>query len=391
MVLYHRDEGSSMSTSRVLVVDDERAIRRGIARVLERHGFEVATASDGQCASEWLDDHGCDVVVCDISMPRLDGLGLLRHVSRFDLDIPVVLITGAPTLESAIQAIEYGAFHYLTKPFEPRELLKTVVRAAHLRRMASLKAQALALSGLPGGRAGDLGALTASFERALGSLWMAYQPILRASDGSVMGYEALMRTEDPGLPHPGAMLDAAERLARLPELGRAVRSRAVGPMIDQPGLLFINLHPRDLDDENLWSVEAPLTSMAERTVLEITERASLENVRSVRKRVEALRDLGFRIAVDDLGAGYAGLTSFASLQPDFVKYDMSLVRGVHRDPVRQKLIRSMTDLCVEMGIEVVAEGIETPEERDVLVKLGCHLLQGFRFGKPGPPFPEVTW
>jgi EAL domain-containing protein (putative c-di-GMP-specific phosphodiesterase class I) len=200
-----------------------------------------------------------------------------------------------------------------------------------------------------------------------------------------------MRTDDPGLPHPGAMLDAAERLARLPDLGRAVRQRAVGPMDAGRGMLFINLHPRDLDDEELWSPDAPLSRIAEQTVLEITERASLENVRSVRKRVEALRELGFRIAVDDLGAGYAGLTSFASLQPDFVKFDMSLVRGVDRDPVRQKLIRSMTDLCMEMDIEVVAEGIETPEERDVVVELGCHLLQGFRFGKPGRPFPDVAW
>jgi EAL domain-containing protein (putative c-di-GMP-specific phosphodiesterase class I) len=380
-----------MSTSRILVVDDEPAIRRGIARVLERRGFDVETAQDGQQAADWLDHDTCDVVVCDISMPRLDGLGLLRHVSLLDLDIPVILITGAPSLESAIQAIEYGAFHYLTKPFDPQELLQTVVRAAHLRRMAALKAQALALSGLPGGRAGDLGALAASFERALDSLWMAYQPILRASDGTVFGYEALMRTDDPGLPHPGAMLDAAERLARLPDLGRAVRQRAVGPMDAGRGMLFINLHPRDLDDEELWSPDAPLSRIAEQTVLEITERASLENVRSVRKRVEALRELGFRIAVDDLGAGYAGLTSFASLQPDFVKFDMSLVRGVDRDPVRQKLIRSMTDLCMEMDIEVVAEGIETPEERDVVVELGCHLLQGFRFGKPGRPFPDVAW
>lgn len=380
-----------MSASTVLIVDDEAAIRRGIARILEQHGFEVATAEDGQEAAHWLDAHSCDVVVCDISMPRLDGLGLLRHTARLDMDIPVVLITGAPSLESAIQAVEYGAFNYLTKPFQPRDLLDTVVRAAHLRRMAAFKAQALALSGLPGGRGGDLGGLTASLDRALDSLWIAYQPIVRAHDGSVFGYEALMRSENPGLPHPGAMINAAERLARLPDLGRTVRQRAVEPMTPQRGLLFVNLHPCDLEDEDLRSPKASLSRIAARTVLEITERASLESVRNVRQRVEELRALGFRIALDDLGAGYAGLTSFASLQPDFVKYDMSLVRGIHRDPVRQRLIRSMTDLCVEMGIEVVAEGVEIPQERDTLVDLGCHLLQGFLFGKPGRPFPSVTW
>ena len=98
-----------------------------------------------------------------------------------------------------------------------------------------------------------------------------------------------------------------------------------------------------------------------------------------------------RIAVDDLGAGYAGLTSFAQLEPEFVKLDMSLVRDVHRVALKRKLIRSMTTLCKEMGIVVVAEGIETVEERDNVIALGCDLLQGYLFAKPGRPFPEVRW
>ena len=382
-----------MATSNVLVVDDEEAIRRAVSRLLQRHGFEVESAGDGEEAREVLERGKTDVVVCDIAMPRMDGMTFLKHVSRRDLDIPVILMTGAPSLDTAIEAIEYGAFHYLTKPFESEDLRRTVVRAAHLRRMAKLKAQALALSGLPGSRAGDLGSLEASFDRALASLWMAYQPIMRAEDRTVVGYEALMRSDDPGLPHPGAVLDAAERLARLPELGQLIRERATAPMLadEQRGLLFLNLHPRDLVDEHLVSRTAPLTALASRTVLEVTERASLDNLSDVRRRVERLRSLGFRIAVDDLGAGYAGLTSFASLEPDYVKFDMSLVRGLDRDPVRQKLMRSMNDLCVEMNIQTVAEGIETPAERDAVIDTGCHLLQGYLIAKPGRPFPDAAW
>jgi len=382
-----------VATSNILIVDDEEAIRRAVSRLLQRSGFEVESAGDGEEAKGVLERGQTDVVVCDIAMPRMDGMAFLKHVSRRDLDIPVILMTGAPSLDTAIEAIEYGAFHYLTKPFEPSELLRTVVRAAHLRRMAKLKAQALAISGLPGGRAGDLGSLEASFDRALASLWMAYQPILRAEDRQVVGYEALMRSDDPGLPHPGAVLDAAERLARLPELGQLIRERATAPMLadEQRGLLFLNLHPRDLVDEHLISRKAPLTALASRTVLEVTERASLDNLSDVRRRVERLRSLGFRIAVDDLGAGYAGLTSFASLQPDYVKFDMSLVRGLDRDPVRQKLMRSMNDLCVEMDIQTVAEGIETEAERDAVIDTGCDLLQGYRIAKPGRPFPDAAW
>ncbi len=101
--------------------------------------------------------------------------------------------------------------------------------------------------------------------------------------------------------------------------------------------------------------------------------------------------MGFRIAVDDLGAGYAGLTSFALLEPDFVKFDMALVRDVQTSPIRQKLIGSMTTLCREMGMRVVAEGIETVEERDTVMQLGCDLLQGFLLGRPGRAFPTPTW
>jgi EAL domain-containing protein (putative c-di-GMP-specific phosphodiesterase class I) len=101
--------------------------------------------------------------------------------------------------------------------------------------------------------------------------------------------------------------------------------------------------------------------------------------------------MGFRIAVDDLGAGYAGLTAFAQLEPEFVKLDMSLVRDIHSNKVKQKLVRSITALCADMGIAVVAEGIEVQEERDAIIDLGCDLLQGYLLAKPGKPFPSICW
>jgi EAL domain-containing protein (putative c-di-GMP-specific phosphodiesterase class I) len=101
--------------------------------------------------------------------------------------------------------------------------------------------------------------------------------------------------------------------------------------------------------------------------------------------------MGFRIAIDDLGAGYAGLTSFALLEPEIVKLDMTLVRDVHLNSTKQKLVRSMTQLAHDMGMMVVGEGVETAAERDALVNLGCDLLQGYLFAKPNMAFPAVTW
>jgi EAL domain-containing protein (putative c-di-GMP-specific phosphodiesterase class I) len=133
---------------------------------------------------------------------------------------------------------------------------------------------------------------------------------------------------------------------------------------------------------------APLSRVASRVVLEITERASLERMAGVAERIRGLRELGFRIALDDLGAGYAGLTSFATLTPDVVKVDMSLVRDIDGDPLRQKLVGSIASLCKSLGILVVGEGIETEGERAAVVSAGCDLLQGYLFGKPAALAPE---
>jgi EAL domain-containing protein (putative c-di-GMP-specific phosphodiesterase class I) len=233
--------------------------------------------------------------------------------------------------------------------------------------------------------------LGAVLDRALDRLWMAYQPIVHAKTDSLFGYEALLRSDDPELPDPGAFLDAAERLGRVYDVGRSVRQRAIEPMhrLPQSVLLFVNLHPVELNDETLISPSAPLTAIASRVVLEITERASLEAIPDAPRRVAQLRELGFRIAIDDLGAGYSGLTSLVQLEPEFVKLDMSLVRDVHTHPVKRKLVRSMTTLCKDMGITVIAEGIEVAEERDTIVELGCDILQGYLLAKPGRAFPEM--
>jgi EAL domain-containing protein (putative c-di-GMP-specific phosphodiesterase class I) len=222
---------------------------------------------------------------------------------------------------------------------------------------------------------------------------MAFQPIVSWETRSLYGYEALVRSSEPTLPHPGALIDAGERLGKLKLLGRTIRAAAAKAFERAPdnALLFVNLHPHDLNDDAILDPDGPLTKLADRVVLEITERAAVADGQDVRDRVAALRSLGYRIAIDDLGAGYAGLTAFAQLEPEVVKLDMSLVRDVHTQSTKRKLIRSMTELCHDMGRIVVAEGIECVEERDVLAKLGCEMMQGYLFAKPGEPFPAVKW
>lgn len=384
---------ASPSRGKLLLVDDDPALLRAFARMLKCEGFEVDTRSDGEAAVEAVRHNRYDAIVSDIDMPRLDGVAMLERVRAHDLDVPVILVTGNPTLDTAIAAIEHGALRYVPKPVEGDELRRMVRDAVRLHRLARAKREALELVGAQDNFAGDRAGLTASFGRALDTLWIAYQPIVSWSRREVFGYEALLRSREPSLPHPGAVLDAAERLDRVHELGRIIRGRAAEPLALMPddGMLFVNLHARDLLDEHLFDVAAPLTTVAKRVVLEITERASLHHVRDLAARIARLREMGFRIAVDDLGAGYAGLTSFAQLEPEVVKLDMSLVRGVHTQPTKLTLVRTMITMCRELGMQVVAEGIETTQERDAIVDAGCDLMQGYLFAKPGSAFPPACF
>ncbi len=380
---------SAATKGRILVVDDEPALLRAFRRCLALRGFHVDTAPGGEAAIEQLNAHEYDVILSDIAMPRMDGIQLLREVREHDLDVPVILVTGEPAVSTAVKALEYGAFHYLTKPVENDNLEEVLDKAVRLHRMARMRREAAELLGGNAG-AGDRAGLEASFGSALATLWMAYQPIVR-TNGAVYGYEALLRSKEPSLPHPGAVIEAAIKLERVDELSRTIRERAVSAVTPESGLLFVNLHTTDLLDSQLYEPDAPLSRVADRVVLEITERSSLDEIKDVKRRVAVLREMGFRIAVDDLGAGYAGLTSFALLEPDIVKLDMSLVRDVHQAPTKQKLIRSIAQLCADMGMLVVGEGVETREERDALIDLGCDLLQGYFIAKPGPAFPELNW
>lgn len=383
----------SRAPTKVLIVDDDAALLRLMAQVLTAAGYEVLTTTGGQQASALLAEHRFDTIVSDIAMPDMDGIKLLQAIRARDLDVPVILMTGLPNLRTAMQAVEHGALLYLSKPVNLAKLEQAIAKAVRLNQVAQLKREALALVDNGGFGSAERVALEASFQRALETLWIAYQPIVDVRGRSLFGYEVLLRSLEHSLPSPIAVLDAAERLGLLDDLGRTIRDlAALGMAGSAPGCaFFVNLHARDLMDSALLSPESPLSTVADRVVLEITERASLDGVRELRKTLATLRSMGFRIAIDDLGAGYAGLASFATLEPEFVKLDMSLIRGIDKSAVKERLVRSMTTLCKDLGMHVVGEGVETAEERDVLVDLGCDFLQGYLLAKPGKPFPTFSW
>src|SRR6185369_4159101 len=380
---------------RVVLADDDPDLLRALARTLERAGHEVMRVPDGKHACEHigrLDPRDVDVVVTDITMPGADGLEVMRAAHKLDPDLPVLFMTGMPTVETAVQALESGAYRYLMKPVDPDVLLQAVAQAVEVRH--SVRAL------LPDTRPGlsppssrVRAELSGRFDSALNHLWMAFQPIVCWSERRIHAYEALVRNDEPSLSRPDHLFDAAEQLHRVQELGRTIRRAVAQAVVNAPtdALIFVNLHANDLTDEELYAENAPLAVFAERIVFEITERTSLDKMSDIQERMAALRARGYRIAVDDLGAGYAGLSSLASLQPEVVKLDMSLVRGVDQQPIKQQLVASLQTLGGPLGIRVVAEGVETVAERDTLVNIGCDLFQGYLFAKPARNFPTVNW
>jgi diguanylate cyclase (GGDEF)-like protein len=215
----------------------------------------------------------------------------------------------------------------------------------------------------------------------------AYQPIVRAGAG-VFGYEALCRPEHSAFPHPGVLFSTAERAGRVAELGRMAREVALRALPDlAEGLrLFLNLHPLELNNALVAEAEELRDKLGGRVVFEITESAQIHDYERMRGLIHRLQASGYEVAVDDLGAGYAGLNSLALLKPDFVKLDMALVRAVENDASVGRLIRHVLDFARGEGIQVVGEGVETARERELVVELGCELLQGYYFAKPAPPF-----
>ena len=376
----------------VLLVDDSELVRRAYGDYLTSVGFEVRLAAHAEEALRYARESPYDVVLSDISMPGMDGIEFLKALRQHDLDVPVVLMTAGATLQTAVKAVEYGAFRYFTKPVPKKDLEDVLRRAARYHALTTLQRKALAAAGGSFDWPGDRAALEARFQAALDRLFIAFQPIVAWGERSIRAYEVLVRSHEPSLSRPVDLIEAAQRLGRLNDLGRAVRAHAARSAADLPEEvgLFINLHPDDLNDDALYDSN-PLAAVASRVVLEVTEQVSLDGVQRLTDRVTELRRMGFRVAVDDLGAGYAGLSSMAHIEPEYVKLDRSLTCDVHSNATKRKLVRSMTELCADLGMHVIAEAVESERDRDALIGSGCELLQGFLFAKPNAIPPAVNW
>jgi EAL domain-containing protein (putative c-di-GMP-specific phosphodiesterase class I) len=364
---------------RVLVVDDDPAMRRVCARVLGNEGWEVVVVEGGKAAIASVCEQTVpfDCVVSDVHMPEIDGFALIAAIRRYDDELPVLLMTGDPSLDGAVRAIDTGAVSYLSKPFDHETLAAGVARAARRHGVARMRRRARSTTD------SELTKLAARFDNALARSWMAFQPIIDVTLSRPFAYEALVRTDEGSLNRPDVLIATAERLGRIHDLGRTVRAAVAHAAANVPDdvLIFVNVHGLELTDEDLFGDSCALAPLASRIVLEITERIGLDAVAGP-AQVEMLRQRGYRIAVDDLGAGYAALGALATLEPEVVKLDMSLVRDIDRHPTKRRVVGAIATLCRELGSRVIAEGVETQAELRTVRDAGIDLIQGFLFARP---------
>lgn len=223
-----------------------------------------------------------------------------------------------------------------------------------------------------------------------------FQPILAADTGAVIGHEALLRgqRQDGSLMFPGEILSTAADNDLLFQVDRQARETALHSAAAQclDGQIFINFIPTAIYDpvhclQSTVGWAKNLGIAPDRIVFEVVETERVDDIEHLKRILDFYRTSGYRVALDDVGSGYASLNLLAQIRPDIIKVDMEIIRHIDTDPGRQTVFRALIGIARELDIQVLAEGIETPGELAHVVAEGADLLQGYLFARPAPEPP----
>lgn len=242
---------------------------------------------------------------------------------------------------------------------------------------------------------GDKALALVQFERLIddGELFPHYQSIVKLSDQQPIGYEVLGRSRVFGLQNPSEMFAAASQLDCEALLSEKLRSAGVerGKVLGSESNLFVNTHPKELDRSEFYVSLKELRMLApeQAITLEIHE-AAVTNLTMMRELCAVLKDLDIKLAFDDFGVGQARLVELGEIRPDYLKFDMKLTKNIDQaNPKRQELVALFANLVNNLGIETLAEGVETIECHNTLCQMGFKLGQGFLYGR-AVPLSEIT-
>lgn len=224
-----------------------------------------------------------------------------------------------------------------------------------------------------------------------GAMSSVYQPVVDVVRGTVVGYEALVRFDDPAVVNPESWFAAARRLGRAAELDAAALRSAFSARSDLPANCFlaVNVGPDVLTStavRDAWAAAGALDGI----VVELTETTRIERYADLEPDLNRLRAAGALLAIDDLGSGYAGLSHLIELRPALIKLDRELVRGIDRDEAKRALAEMIGTFAGRIDAWLLAEGIETAAELETVASLGIPLAQGYYLARPAPPWAALT-
>jgi EAL domain-containing protein (putative c-di-GMP-specific phosphodiesterase class I)/AmiR/NasT family two-component response regulator len=387
-----------LAAATVMIVDDQEANLALLERILDDGGVgRVISVRDPIAAIARCVQLPPDLLVLDLHMPEMDGFGVMAELKRELGDerfLPILVLTADVTRSTRERALLAGAKDFVTKPFDRIEIM---LRVSNLIETASLYQQVASDNErlrreLEAERAEERRGVRERRDRldrverllAADDLTIAFQPVVDLFDGEVVGAEALARFPSAVPRPPNLWFDDAHAVGLGDELEVRAIERAIEQLRGLPAgaFLAVNVSPSVVASPML--LDALSRCDGRRIVVELTEHSRIEEYESLIASLDALRLQGIRVAVDDAGAGYAGLRHILRLRPDLLKMDIELIRGIDTDPARRALAAALRSFADEIGAVVVAEGVETAAELETLRGLDVRFGQGYHLARPGP-------
>jgi EAL domain-containing protein (putative c-di-GMP-specific phosphodiesterase class I)/CheY-like chemotaxis protein len=382
----------------VLVVEDHPFQRRLLARMLTALGVaRVIEAEDGAQALELLDaaTEPVDLVITDLDMPNVDGMALMRQIGQHAPQADIVVLSSVDRdLLSAVQWLareqRLALLAVLAKPLTApalRAALRRPTARAGLSRPAALPV--LSIDDIAAGIAGR------QFEAFL-------QPKVLLADGRLAGGEALARWRHPqlGVVPPVAFIDTIEHSDLVEPFSLAIVESAAWAVrwlheSGLPGQIAINASPAWLDQpamaDRLSQAVGRLGLPVERLAIEVTESVANSNLAAALENLARLRLRGFTLSVDDFGTGFSSLGRLVSSPFRELKFDRSFITGIEPGTPRWMVVEAVIALAHKLGLQTVAEGIETHAEWQLLKDAGCEYAQGYYIAKPMARDDFMAW
>jgi EAL domain-containing protein (putative c-di-GMP-specific phosphodiesterase class I)/FixJ family two-component response regulator len=367
----------------ILIVDDEPAITQLLTVLLTSHGYMIKTASSGKQALETVSS-SIDLILLDMVLPDYEGLKVCQELkSNFQTrDIPIIIITGHQNKSDRIESLYSGAEDYLAKPFEPDELfarMDVALRRHHPH------------PGPAEDHTQEHQDTICELKRIIDeeSVNVRFQPIYFLKPMRLLGLEMLSRPQTKTPMHsPEVFFKAALKYGVYYEvemIGWRKALKIASESFDGRKTLFLNCDPYLVENHKFNAVKDLFSGYgvnSNEVFLEITERSAVSAYNIFYQRLRHYREDGFKIAVDDLGAGYSSLESIIEIRPEAIKLDIHIVNGVSTDVYKNSIVKLFVAFCRENGIICVAEGIETKRDYDALVDLGVDAGQGYYLCRP---------